>query len=119
MSPTDQLSENDEDSTFSNITTTSDSPQCTATSDDFTPTSSQTALDQDSWKGGSTSTGDLDARMEAPSMRVGISIKESSRPSSGPASIPSRASFNTLTDIAEHDDSLSKGRRFIFVILCF
>ncbi|XP_033624423.1 inositol hexakisphosphate and diphosphoinositol-pentakisphosphate kinase 2-like isoform X2 [Asterias rubens] len=108
MSPTDQLSENDEDSTFSNITTTSDSPQCTATSDDFTPTSSQTALDQDSWKGGSTSTGDLDARMEAPSMRVGISIKESSRPSSGPASIPSRASFNTLTDIAEHDDSLSK-----------
>ena len=97
-SPSEPLSEN-EDETIG--------PQCTLTGDDYTPTSSQIALDQEGVS--SSSTHGPYSELMASKLRVCLGVRDGIRPSSGLASMTSRASFNTLKDIADHDDTSDKG----------
>ncbi|XP_022087070.1 inositol hexakisphosphate and diphosphoinositol-pentakisphosphate kinase 2-like isoform X3 [Acanthaster planci] len=117
-SPTEPLSENDEpDGTFDDTTVTRDSPAFSVTGNDSTPTSSLVGLDY------SGPNNQQDVAQDRPCddrtaiwptqgswradhvLKVGLGLRErdAGRPSSGPALTPSRASFNTLKDISEHD----------------
>ncbi|XP_038045687.1 inositol hexakisphosphate and diphosphoinositol-pentakisphosphate kinase 2-like isoform X2 [Patiria miniata] len=113
-SPTEQLSENDDevDSAYDDPTVTCDEPMFSVTGNDSTPTSSMVGLDSGPEDQPDSAQRLPFVKLPEPHhmLKVGLGLRDGSRPSSGPALTPSRASFNTLNDISEHESLATEAK---------